>query len=443
MITEPRAIGTWPLIFSWIWYVALGDSPRFASIHGRSTAETLGDVAMTERREHYIPLRRTDLVQVLADDPSLSSSQATAFRRWCDLLSATLHFEYKRQTDDLKDAYAPFDPERTTVDLHGVSAEHRHERVGHVFERFDELMARANFTPLGERELDEATRLHSDWGINMAVDFSIFENQRLYARGDSMGTRRKRSWRTWWRFQEYQVPVYQRLALIVKLKPCPRLPSFVDTDAAFIKYFKEIPKADIEMLLPGTRVIMPGTQRIKLGGSLLSGLAILGYNLMTKVLATAVLGVQYLYGLIFALIGYGWRQYAGYQHARYAVSLRLTESLYYQSLANNSAVLHALLDEAEEQDGREAILAYFYLWQSGGAWTAAELDGMIERALESRAGITVDFEVDDALAKLVRLGLVRVQGSRYLAIPIEAALETLDRAWDNQFTYHAPIAAAA
>ena len=36
---------------------------------------------------------------------------------------------------------------------------------------------------------------------------------------------------------------------------------------------------DLEMLLPGARMQMPGLQKLKLGGSLLSGLALVLYHL--------------------------------------------------------------------------------------------------------------------------------------------------------------------
>jgi hypothetical protein len=149
-------------------------------------------------------------------------------------------------------------------------------------------------------------------------------------------------------------------------------------------------------------------------------------------------------GVLCALFGYGWRQYAGYQNAKHACNLRLTQSLYFQTLANNVGVLHSLIDEAEEQDTREAILAYFFLWTAAGptGMTMAELDAAIERDLEIKTGNSADFEVDDALAKLERLKLIHIQGNRYVAVPIEEALAQLDRVWDCQFAYHNADAAA-
>jgi hypothetical protein len=206
----------------------------------------------------------------------------------------------------------------------------------------------------------------------------------------------------------------------------------------FLKFFRDIPKDDLEMMLPGARLMMPFSQRVKMGGSVASGLALLGYNAAKQVIGAAVLGAASIYGLFFALIGYGWRQYAGYQNTRNVYNLRLTQSLYYQNLANNSGVIACLIDEAEEQDCREAILAYYYLWRFAGAdgWTQAELDDRIEQELERLAGLKVDFEVDDALEKLVRMKLATQVGDRYAAVPIEQALEVMDETWDGIFTYH-------
>ncbi len=401
-------------------------------------------MAGCSKREHYIPLRRTDLVHLLAGEPSLGAERAERFGRFCDILSATLHFEYKRLYDGLKDTYAPFDPEGTTVAVQQLPHEDRQAVLDELFRDMDELMRKANFIPLGRADLDRASLLRSEWGINMQVDFDLFEKVQIYMRGDALGVRSRRSWRRFWKEEIVEIPVYQRLAVIIKLKKSKRFPKSIDTDDVFLKYFKDIPQADIEMLLPGARVVMPGIHRIKVGGSMVSGLALLAYNVIKELLKAAILPVAYFYGLLFAVLGYGWRQYAGYQNARHACNLRLTESLYFQTLANNVGVLHYLLDEAEEQDGREAILAYYFLWQVAGpaGMTIQELDIAIERYLEQKLGQPIDFEVDDAVVKLERMKLVSIQGNRYVAAPIDAALEHLDRAWDTHFAYHKAEAAA-
>ena len=395
-------------------------------------------MAEYQDREHYIPVRRQDLVALLCGDRGLSEPAAAQFRQLCDLLSATFHFEYHRLLEELKDEYASFDPDLCTKQIVQPTPEERGRTLDRLFERFAWLMERANFRRLDRADVEAATLAHSDWGLDMDVDFSIFERFELYSRGDTIGSRCRRRWRNLWRLESVQLPIYQRLVLIVKLKPSKRLPPSVDTEDVFLKIFKDIPKLDLEMLLPGARFRMPGTARLKLGGSFLSGLGLVAYNIGRQIINAAVLGWQFFWMPLFALFGYGYRQYYGYQSTKNACSLRLTQSLYFQNLGNNQGVLFHLLDEAEEQECREAMLAYYYLWRYAGeqGWPMADLDDYVEMDLERLASIKVDFEVDDALAKLERLNLVTKTGDRYLAVPLEQALEHLDSTWDNYFKYN-------
>lgn len=391
-------------------------------------------------REHYIPLRKNDLVALLARDKNLSREQRQQFRQFCTLVSAVFHFEYHQKLDELKDEYAPFDPDAVTKQLANLMPEQRQEKLGQLFDRFTWLMERANFKRLDRQAVEAAMQEVSDWGLNMEVDFGVFERLELFARGDTLGTRTRRKWYKLFRKETARVPLYQRLVLILKLQKHKRLPKEVNTDAVFLKIFKDIPKADLEMLLPGARLQMPRLTRWKMGGSLLSGLGYIGYKIMSELYAIAALGVTAFWGPVVALLGYGYKQWYGYQTTKTAYSLQLTQSLYYQNLDNNAGVLFHLLDEAEEQECREAILAYYYLWRfaTDQGWTAPDLDDYVEMDLERLASLKVDFEIEDALAKLERLKVVEKVGDRYRARPIEKALEVLDYTWDNYFKYNNP-----
>jgi hypothetical protein len=118
--------------------------------------------------------------------------------------------------------------------------------------------------------------------------------------------------------------------------------------------------------------------------------------------------------------------------------------LYFQNLDNNSGVIYHLLAEAEEQEFREIVLAWWLLWRGGlsGA-TAPQLDAAAEAWLKGRCAIAADFEVSDALAKLQRLQIARGSSGRWRAVSIEKALETLDRAWDQQYQYQQPTTMAS
>jgi hypothetical protein len=171
----------------------------------------------------------------------------------------------------------------------------------------------------------------------------------------------------------------------------------------------------------------------------MSGLAVTVYKALKGALLAAAAGVYGILAVLGVTCGYGVRSFYGYLQTKQKYQLNLTESLYYQNLDNNAGVISRLLDEAEEQENREALLAYFYLWRQPDCRgrTATELDRQIEQFLSAAVGRPVDFEVDDALAKLLRLGLVRrTADNRFLAVSLTEALRILDRAWDNYFSYN-------
>jgi hypothetical protein len=395
-------------------------------------------------REHYIPLRKSDLVNLLCGAKDLPADVGEQFRQFCTILGAIFHFEYHSKLEELKDAYAPFDPDAVTVPPAPLTPEQKQARLDELFKKFVALMERANFKHLDRKAIEEAMSAVSDWGLNMEVDFDCFDRLELFARGDVLGKRTRRRWKNMWRLEQTELPVYQRLVLMVKLRQHRRLGKNPNTEAVYLKIFKDIPKMDLEMLLPGARVQMPGLHRLKLGGSMASGGGLIAYNIGKQVLTGAALGVGAFYGPVVALLGYGYKQYHGYQVTQQTYSLQLTQSLYYQNLDNNAGVLFHVLDEAEEQECREAFLAYYFLLRKAPAegWTGEQLDDVVEQYLDQALKLKVDFEVGDALEKLEVKNLLEKNGERYRAVPLPVALERIDEIWDNYFKYHNPDGAS-
>jgi hypothetical protein len=397
----------------------------------------------------FIPLRRRELIDLLCSEPDLPAADAGTFRAFCDLVTAHFHREYQAHAERLKDDYAPFDPDAATKRLERPEPEERQRRLDDLFGELTWMMERANFRRLDRAAVREALTGATDWGIDMDVDLGVFERCELFARGDVLGKRSRRRWWNPWRLEEVEVPVYQRLVLAMKLRPHPRLGPNVDTRNIHLKAFKDIPKLDLEMLLPGARVKFSMLDQGKITFPLLTAaLLTLWTYLKPMVLALLVayfskevadwLGANqqqrqgagvagFTLGLAAVLFGYGYRSWYSYQYTKAAYGLRLTESLYYQNLVNNEGVLVWLTDEAEEQECRETILGYWFLWRYAGeaGWTREDLDRKAEEFLLARADLAVDFEVGDALAKLERLVLVERVGDRYRAVPMDRAVAAL------------------
>jgi hypothetical protein len=410
-------------------------------------------MAEYEDREHYIPLRKSDLVELLSKDPKIGFEDQQPFRQFCRLVASVWHFEYLETLEKLKDDYAPFDPDSTCKPLKPISIDKRPQKLDRLFDDFVKLMERANFKRLSKKDIEDAVEGGaSDWGINMDVDFAVYDRLELFSRGEGMMTRTKKHPILFWKKEEKKVDCYQRLVLLVKLKKHKRIPEHVNTDGVYLKTFKDIPKLDLEMILPGTKMQMPTTQIGKLGvsaaGTIGYGVYSLFGKLVVAIKAVIIGATTFAFSsLEFALLapfgvlgGYAWKQYAGYQVTKQTYAKMLTESLYYQNLDNNAGVMTQILDEAEEQECRETILAYFYLWKYAPreGWTSEQLDDYVEMELEGKANLKVDFEIDDALDKLEKLNIVKKTGDRYHAVSLEKALEMLDYRWDNYFKYNNP-----
>ena len=104
-------------------------------------------------REHYIPLRKNDLVNLLCSDKGLLADARKDLRQFCLLASANFHFEYQQQLEALKDVYAPFDPDSETEPLKAPNSGERSAQLDSVFTRFTALMERANFRRLSQQEI--------------------------------------------------------------------------------------------------------------------------------------------------------------------------------------------------------------------------------------------------------------------------------------------------
>jgi hypothetical protein len=116
---------------------------------------------------------------------------------------------------------------------------------------------------------------------------------------------------------------------------------------------------------------------------------------------------------------------------RLARQRRGRDNVYFHNINSNAGIFDAVVGAAEDQECKEAFLAYYFLHVAVEQPTQAMLERRIEAWLKETFGVEVEFAVDKALAKLDRLGVLIRTGDR-LAVPaLDEALARLDGVWSN------------
>lgn len=411
------------------------DEPR-AEGDGRDPAIDFS-LAGVDNRERALPVRQGDLTRLLLAEPGLSEDDREKLDQFGKFLGATFHSEFYEKLRELKELYAPLDPDSDYVSLRDHTRTFTEESDEAFLDPFEATMARANYRVLSLRIIEEAVSAPNEMGLTYIPDFSLFEHMRVYVRGYTQIHRECRNARTRFRKREVTLDAYQRMVVLLKFKSGLKLGPLVRSDVIYLRMFKDVPHVDMEMHLPeqGTKVRMRWIDKAQIASPLVMGIP----TVVVKLIAAAALSRIALVGLIGAPISAGVNSFFGFQKAKQKHLYAMIYKLYYLTLANNASVLTRLIDSAEDEEYKEAMLAYFFLWRGTSGSpprNVSQLDQQIEGYLSEKTGVSINFEVVDALRKLTRLGLVHHDHlGRLHATPIDQALQALDRRWDDTFRY--------
>jgi hypothetical protein len=388
-------------------------------------------------RERALPIRQGDLTRLLLAEPGLSADEREKLTQFGRLLGATFHNEFYDKLRELKELYAPLDPDSDYVPLRNCTL----ARTGHSDEDFltpfQAALDRANYSPLALDVIEDAVSAPNELGLTYVPDFSLFEHLRVYVRGFTQITRECRNASTRFRKRKVTLDAYQRMVVALKFKEGLALGPFVRSDVLYLRMFKDVPHVDMEMHLPeqGTKVRMRWIDKAQIASPLVMGIP----TMVVKMVIGGLVSPFALGGILIAPITAGINSFFGFHRARRKHLYSMIHRLYYLTLANNASVLTRLIDSAEDEDYKEAMLAYFFLWRALGGpspWKVSTLDRQIEQYLAAKTGVSINFEVTDALSKLFHLGLAhRDPLGQVHATPIDQALRELDRRWDDTFRF--------
>ncbi len=399
-----------------------------------------------------MPRRLSALTEDLAELAWPGPDHSDQFRSFAALVGALYHHEFHRREQNLLDAWA---------DLESDGAEAR-ASGDHITAELTGLLDAANYELATMDELGRALQEESLIPLRFDIDLDDYDEVVIARRGSRFETVEVPRWGGL-RTDHKSITLDERVVVHTRIKPAawfeerdidPEDRNLVPGHVS-LKQFQNVPRADIEMLLPSTQVRFRRIDSLLMGvPAVVSGIAVLSTKLLPTLLllfllAAAGLGLRdespdidqaalaILFGGVLTLGGFLFRQWNKLKNRRVKYLKTLTENLYFRTLGDGPGVLHSLLAAAEQQEVVEVLLGYRFLLAAPDGLTASELDRVAEHWLASTAGgdePPIDFEVDDALVKLARLGIVEGR-TNYRALPLDQALALLDQRWDDLFRH--------
>ncbi|MBL8551377.1 MAG: DUF3754 domain-containing protein [Hyphomonadaceae bacterium] len=406
-----------------------------------------------QRTDGYIPARRAELIAALGAEMGAGTPQGAGFQDLARIVAALLHHEAHEALERLKTLYAPLDPDTPASAADNDAALDAFEAA------LTKALVRANFAEIetGD-ERRGRTKLTAD--LHLVASNDGIKRIRYFARGvhrepvtikNLFGLIRK----------SVDADIVEDVVVFVAFKDeneiarrerraFERVRGGMRPGAVIVKHFRHVARAELITLHPGARPTMKRTDQLMLGVPAVAlGVPVLvqlgaAVPVLFAVIA-AYLGAQGAIdgdrlkqaiasmSALVAVGGFVLRQKMKFERQSLWYQKELAETVYFRNVANNAGVLDALIGAGEEQDSKEALLAYWALLVANRPLAKQEIDKAAEEFLRRKFRLDVDFEIGDALAKIERMGIVTREGEALRALPIDQSFDRLDAAWDDFF----------
>jgi hypothetical protein len=411
---------------------------------------------MAEQRDRFIPQRKSDVLRGLVASGPLAGNQEADLLRFARVLGAIIHHQHFEELDRLRDGYFYFDPE--------VGAEARRpardleKAYRTLSDEFVRVLTEANFVEIPREVISRAFGEHALVRVKIKAPVEEYRNVRMFRRGIRKQMIEVPVW-FGLRRRPLEIEFYDDVVLMVATgsdaastaeprSSRGKTRKKIRSGAVLFKYFRDIARGDLEALLPNVRVVMTVFDQFALGvPAVVGGVPILLKLASTLTVLFAVIGFylgisgtirdndteQALAALsgLFALGAFVLRQWGNFHRQSLIHQKQVTDNIYYRNINNNSGIFNYLIGEAEEQDWKEALLAYYGLLTAAAPLTRQALGARVEALLVQMFGVRVAFGCDDALAKLADLGLLCEEGGCFSVPPLAEALVRLEEQWER------------
>nr|XP_017251828.1 PREDICTED: uncharacterized protein LOC108222417 isoform X3 [Daucus carota subsp. sativus] len=404
-------------------------------------------------RESVIPVLKPRLVMTLANLIKLGADRAE-FLKLCKRIEYTVRAWYLLQFEDLMQLYSLFDPDSgaQTLEQQSLSPEEIQILEQNFLSYLFQVMEKSNFKVTTDEEVDVAHAGQYLLNLPIAVDetkdtcswtrsflLGTLQNIRkntfqiLLIRLDRLIKSPKRpkkprhknppkeedDMQTEEERADYverirlenmeislsnlvnkitiQEPTFDKIIVVYRLASTQTKPD----RGIYVKHFKHIPMADMEIVLPEKKnpSLTPMDWVSFLGSAIVGLVAVVGSLEMPKA------DLWVIFAILSTVIGYCAKIYLTFQANMAAYQNLITKSMYDKQLDSGKGTLLHLCDDVVQQEVKEVIISYFILMEQGKA-TLEDLDMRCEQLIKEEFGVSCNFDVDDAVGKLEKLGIV-------------------------------------
>ena len=400
---------------------------------------------ITEAFDFYIPVRKSEIVSAILHHESLSAAdrpQMASLIRWIALL---YHMEFFATSEHIKELYVGLNPDQKGTQPLKTSLAQRHA----FLEELDRVLIAANFRPLTNDEVEDADSKEGRLRSEIKVKTSVFSEIRFYARG-------LRELETdvdkWFGLssKKVMIPTFDHVvfAMIPGLRASKKdiKRAGLRPGAAYLQLFRNIPLADLKALYPNAKAQVSWVRK----GMIAASTVIAGAPLLMKIipaLSVLLLVIAAYLGIsgkveddtlkkgiaaatvLAAFVGLGLRQWTSYERHSLRQHKLLSDHAHSNKLNTNAGCFDYLIAASEDAEVKEAFMAYALLYFHSEPLTMPELDDQVESWFKGRFDRVINFEIDDAIAKLERLSLITRDGDALHAVPLEKALASCADNW--------------
>ncbi|KAL8603060.1 hypothetical protein ACOMHN_015625 [Nucella lapillus] len=389
-------------------------------------------------RERYIPITRRSIIRLLMEQEEfLTAEEKKKFDDFALALDSAIVNKYHSILQQLKMLFDPINPDKDTVQTRKVSRRERLDNEFWLLQQLEDVMERANFHELEKSQVLKFLAEHeAQEGVRVSVNPDRYDILRFWVLGleqpePEPSLLQKLVSRALGKRPKPSVEYYKRVVVAIRLKKDSKL---------MLKAFKEIPVNSLEMVLPDGTIRMNTMDK----GILASSVFIATVGLVAKVV-TVLASMNFDWTLVVTLVtgAIGVRAWTTYKNRRNAYLVDVSRTLYFKNVANNRGLLALLVDRAEDESFKEALLAYTFLLTSrpqplkgkvkATSGVPAELGGLSDAALESKVeqwidaktGVCLEFESSEAVRLLKSFGILSESTDKLTVLPLDAALRCL------------------